>query len=779
MPQHQQESENAAVPSRHLPIADQDTTSHPAAPAPVRLSSWDHPPTHNQSIHLSLFGLPLHKPLLKQDALSAAAPPDELLSGSLSLSEQNTLPVPAVSRPVPGVPDLSFPQQTLPEPLPNQSPQIDQLLSQAMAFPPAPLERTTDKQAGIVGRVLRAGLVRLQEPQPEGLLTRGMQAVRAKTGLGAVPLLALADAFGLLLISGSYYVSIWGYDYTLVELCFLIGLLVMFVPNLVHVLSRTPTRLERICLLTILAGSSYFIQFMNSPLHFSGFDEFLHSRTADDILRTSHLFSENSMLPVSPYYPGLEIVTNAISTTTGLSTFYAGNIVIAAARLLMVVGLFLFYEHITNSSRMASISMIIYMVNPHFLFFDTLYNYETLSLPLAILMMYVLVRYGNADKNHRWVFLCAWLILLAVTITHHMTSYFFDGLFLLWTVVSFFKRDARDMRMQLLAITVAGLVLSLAYAFLLPHNPVWSYLSQYFGGSFEQLQKIITGNLVARPLFTSSAQVAPLWDRVFMTSAVVLVTFSLPFGLLVLQRLHNEDAAAITFGIASLSYPLTQAFRFTSFGTEITDRAAAFLFLPIAYVLTMLITHFWPTRRLTWRAITLVTGAITLIFLGGITVGSGPNLSAIPGPYLVVADARSVEPEGIEAATWSLAHLGPNNRIAADRINQMLLSTFGDQRMVTRLGDNVDASPIFFTPTFDASYVALLQYGAIHYLVVDTRISTALPLEGLYFENDHPTGIIKRQALTKFSTMTGVNRLFDSGDIVLYDTGPLLNGASP
>ncbi len=58
-----------------------------------------------------------------------------------------------------------------------------------------------------------------------------------------------------------------------------------------------------------------------NPLYFASFDEFLHWRTADDILRTGHLFSENSMLPVGPYYPGLEIVTNALSTTSGLSTF--------------------------------------------------------------------------------------------------------------------------------------------------------------------------------------------------------------------------------------------------------------------------------------------------------------------------------------------------------------------------------------------------------------------------------------------------------------------------
>lgn len=71
---------------------------------------------------------------------------------------------------------------------------------------------------------------------------------------------------------------------------------------------------------------------------------------------------------MSPYYPGLEMVTDALSTMTGLSIFQAGIAVISAARILMVLSLFMFYEQVTKSSRMASIATMIYMLNPHFLF---------------------------------------------------------------------------------------------------------------------------------------------------------------------------------------------------------------------------------------------------------------------------------------------------------------------------------------------------------------------------------------------------------------------------
>lgn len=632
---------------------------------------------------------------------------------------------------------------------------------------------------GFLQRMMRVGLARLQEPQPEGLLTRGLQAVRPGTRPGLVPLLALANAYGLLLVSLSYYLSIWKYNYLIVEACFLGGLLFMSVPNIVRLLSRAPSRLERICLLCVLGMSFYLAHFMSSPLYFSSFDESLHWRTVDDILRTGHLFGLNSMLPVSPYYPGLELVTDAISTATGLNTFYAGNVVIIASRLLMILALYLFYEHITNSSRMASIALVIYMANPHFLLFDAIYSYETLALPLATFMIYILARYSDSDKSYRRVIATAWIVLAAVTVTHHMTDFFFDGLLLLWAGVSFFRPASRKTRICLTAIAVSGILLSLVYAIFLPGNPVWGYLSDYFGSAFNQLEQIITGSSSARPLFVSSGLTSPVWDKLLITGSVALVTFSLPFGLISLQRLHRNNALAVTFGFVALIYPLSQAFRFTSFGTEITDRAAAFLFLPIAYILTILLTHFWPTRQLTRRAIALISSGILVILLGNILAATGPALTGIPGPYLVVADARSIEPEGINAATWSLAYLGPANRVATDRINQMLMSTYGQQDIVTGLNDNIDVAPIFYSAQFDHADTTIMQAGQIRYLVVDTRLSTALPLVGTYFEEDAPHSIISRAALTKFNSVNAINRLFDSGDIVIYDTGAFINGSGP
>ena len=674
------------------------------------------------------------------------------------------------------------------QPLPvNPYSVIEQDTAPLAALPgstPAVSHKAIGNLLTTVKDMINAGLARLQEPQPEGLFTRGLKAVQPGTSpLGLLPILMLTSTSGLFLVSFSYYLSI--YKSQAFEGFFLLGMLLIFVPIGARLISPAPSRLERICLLCVVGICFYLVQFMVSPLHASSFDEFLHWRTADDIARSRHLFSENPMLPVSPYYPGLEILTNALSTISGLSTFQAGIVVINASRLLMTLSLFIFYEQVTQSSRMAGIATIIYMTNPHFLLFDAIFNYETFALPLATFMLYILSRFQTPNKDYRWILLTAWIVLLAVTITHHMTDYVFDGFLTLWALISLFQDSSRNVRIYLAAIALSGILLSLAYAFLLEGNPVREYLSSYFGSAFNELGNIITGTSTARPLFTGPAgQSAPIWDRLLMLASVALVAFGLPFGLLCLWQQHRHYPLAIMLGIAALSYPITQAFRFTKFGAEITDRSAAFLFLPVAYVLSIFIAHFWPTRKLSWKSTSLITCVLSVVLLGGVVLESGPAWSNLPGPYITVADVRSIEPEGIQAASWALTHLGPDSRVATDRINRELMDTFGDQRIVTGSEDKVDISPIFYSSKFSPEEVAILRSARVRYLVVDLRLSTSLPLDGFYFEEGEPeafqlTSPISREALTKFSAIPQINQVFDSGNIVIYDVGAFVDGSGP
>ena len=630
-----------------------------------------------------------------------------------------------------------------------------------------------------VQKGIGAILIRARDPQAEVSYIEPQKAkeIQAQTW-GWLPILALTDALGVLCMAHAFTSARLGLPGA--DFFFWFSLLLIFVPSTVRLLSPTASRFERISLLCMVAICFYLVKLTNSPLYFSGYDEFLHIRTAEDIASSGHLFTGNSLLYVSPFYPGLEIVTNALSGLSGLSIFSAGITVVGVAHLLMILSLFMLYELLTKSARVAGLATILYMASPSFLFFDALFAYESLALPLAALVLFVLARHETSKSGRLGSMLVAWIILGATVVTHHLTGFILDALLLLWAGIYVLQRGIHLRQSNVVPTALFGLFISLVWASLWG-NPVSEYLSSYVFSAVTEIRQILAGASSARHFFVyTSGQAVPLWQRFTAISAVGMISLVLPFGLLCLWLRYRSNALAWMFGIVSLFYPISHLFRLTYYAEDIPGRSAAYIFIPLAFVLALFITQFWPTRRLSWKQISLITCAISVVFLGNVTLGSGTASDLMPGPYIVIADGRSVEPEGIQAATWTFSHLGPNNRVATDRVNQILMSDYGDQRLVVADVDKVDIASIFFSPSFGYDAVATIRQGQIRYLVVDLRLSRALPLVGFYYEVEEPgrfqrTTPIDRQALMKFSTVSQINRLFDSGDIVIYDVGAFTN----
>ncbi|GHO83174.1 hypothetical protein KSZ_11800 [Dictyobacter formicarum] len=534
------------------------------------------------------------------------------------------------------------------------------------------------------------------------------------------------------------------------------------------------------------------------------FDEFLHWRSADDISQTGHLFTSNTLLPVGPYYPGVEIVTNALSMLSGMSIFHTALIVIGVARLLMVLSLFLLNERLTNSPRMAGIATIIYMGNPHFLMFDAQYAYESLALPLltfvllaielrqvasvrfnglkpmAPIVMFAKIQHKSLRGDLRWMFVTILIVLATVAVTHHITDFFLDGVLVLWAIIYMFLRLKPLYRSYVARIALIGMAFSLVVALHIG-NPVVEYISSFIKLAVTELNHILTGMSTARPLFQSyTGQPTPIWERILTLLSQLLVLSGFPFGLLCLWLRFRRNALAITFGVLVLCYPLVQVFRFTTSGSELVDRSAAFLYIPISTVLAIMIIQLWPTRWLTWKHLLSLTTTLLVIALGGTILGAGPSMSLLPGSYAVAADTRSIEMEGIQAATWTRTYLGPNQRIATDRTNQILAATYGKQRIVDSIEDHVDVSPIFFSTQLGPDEAGIIRTAKIHFLVVDMRMSKERPLLGFYFDEAEigayqHTRPVDPRSLTKFNAISQLNKVFDSGNLVIYDTGGLIN----
>ena len=92
---------------------------------------------------------------------------------------------------------------------------------------------------------------------------------------------------------------------------------------------------------------------LHSPLFFNFFDQLAHVWTLRHLSEGGGLFVENPINKAVEFYPGLESAAGVLTSATGLSEFVAGNILIGGLHALLAGALFLFYERVADSPRVA------------------------------------------------------------------------------------------------------------------------------------------------------------------------------------------------------------------------------------------------------------------------------------------------------------------------------------------------------------------------------------------------------------------------------------------
>lgn len=597
--------------------------------------------------------------------------------------------------------------------------------------------------------------------------------------------LALNASAQLCLASSAATASRTGWPYAL-ETYFAAVALLLF-PYVARVVSWRCGRTEHLINLTVLTGAFFLLRFVRSPVAFVDHDEFLHWSTANAILETGHLFSQNPLLPVSPLYPGLELATTALVKMSGLSVFAAGNLLLAAARLSFMGALFLFYERITRSAHVAACGCLVYMGASTFLIFDTQFSYGSLAvtfLMAALLAGTVSGRPGSARGAEVLVL----ALLAALAATHHLTALFAA---LLFTSVAALEclRLAPEGRFPWSAVAVAALsvVLPLGWSHLMG-SPNAQYLGPVLANGLDELYNVLT-LASRRTLFHSEdgADVA-LWQRWITVAAVALVCLGLLTGFLrslavaglrpewrTLTRpkrfLAFTDSRLVVLTGLTLAFPLGILFRLTHSGWEIGNRVGPFSFIGVGIVVAVGVALFWQGRSPSRSRIACVSAAGVCIVIGGIISGPGPVL--IPRDYRVAADAATIEPISIAAAEWAGARLGPGNLFAADRVNRLLLATYGRQDVSTSLLDKVDIGSVVLARAMSAQEVAVLRDLRIDYLSVDLRLTLGLPFVGSYFDGGNldrgRRSPPRAELLQKFDFVPGIGRIFDNGYIVTYD----------
>ncbi len=543
------------------------------------------------------------------------------------------------------------------------------------------------------------------------------------------------------------------------------GLLLIFLPIALRLLMPTTPRRERLLLAVLLGLLLYLVKVLFSPLDFRFSDELQHWRSTADLIQFHRLFTYNYILPVSPLYPGLQAPTVALIGMTGLPIFPAGIVVLGVARLIFVLALFHFAEIVGRSAYVGGVAVLVYATNPHFLFFHSMFLYQSLAVPLMMVSLYTLARWEqSADSERPGMRVVSIFAMIGVVMTHHITSYGMAAVLVLWLGANFYVRWRSRTHALVVSWMVMLIVILILTWMVYVATVTVGYLAPQLGGALLDLANLIAGEAKAEETFRPPS--GPLAERIVSLLMVALTLGYVSVAAVVIWLRQRDNALALAMGVGALGYFLSLALRFSSSGAEMTGRLWTFVYVFQAVALGILLLLAWRGGVRVWMLRLGGAGLLLILFVASITAGWPPYWGRLPGPYLVSASERSVTPEGIAVGQWS-AQLGRGKRWATDFTHYMMVGAYGAQDPI------FDASAVLLTPTMGDAERDFVRWAELDFILIDERLSTDLPQRGYFFDGNDPdifryTEPLDLGLLRKYQRTPGVSQIYDSGNLKVY-----------
>ena len=623
-----------------------------------------------------------------------------------------------------------------------------------------------------------AAVMPSRQDRPTAQRAPGLHAAAGKDNgrSAAFPLVVLLSSLGTLAVAAAYAAGREGWPY--LTALYWPGQLLVYVPIALRAYSpRLARPAEGFALVLVLFVQQTLVFRLYSPLELKFPDELQHWRGTLNVVQSGTLDKANYSLPVAVHYPGLEALGGAVSASTGLSVTATAFIVAATLHLLVASGLYALCLRISADPRMATLACVIYAANPHYLFFDAMYIYQGLALPFLLLVLWAMRLWRSPDSTRllpstpslastrslrgaagRWIVLL--MAIGVVTVSHHITSFVLIAVLGGLAVAGFCRaRPGRDLKPVMVWLLATAAVLAWV---LLAARDVGGYLAPPLAQLRRNGAELVHGHAAA-----TGVGAAPLWERLVTVGALVLLAVLVVRGSRDLWRWRRAEPWTLPLIAGALLIFVLGPLRLVaSDGAELSGRASTFVYIPVAVVAAMALRR--PRRSgPALRDGAARVAAAAVLVMGGIATGWPPAWDRLPGPYLAAGFERSVDPQGIAAARWALGALGPGHRWAQDITGDSLLAAVGDQnpvRSIAVLYDGLGADPA-------ARY--LVTHEDVQFLAVDLRDSMQLPAGGSYFPYDPNAGRYRaplpRSHLKAISRVAGVSRIYDSGDIQLYD----------
>ena len=608
---------------------------------------------------------------------------------------------------------------------------------------------------------------------------------------GAVGVVAIVSSMAFFSLSLSQSLGRRSIDGA--QTLFWLSFCVIFAGPVLRGVALRAARLERILMILMASMLAYLIKLIYSPTSFAHFDEYLHWVSLSSMLDTGRTFNENTLLPVSPYYPGLESSAAALKLLSGADEFVASAILVGLARLLTALLMFRLAERLTASSRAGGVAAFVFMGNSSFVFFDQQFAYESLAFPLFCGCLFVscgINRRGGSGIGTRLTTLSLTILIVGLTLTHHLTSYI-CACYLVAILLCDYVLGSRERWGASLFIAMIVLACPILWN-RWSGAPTQSYLGASLSLASADLLNLLSGGARLRGFFIASAgPPTPLALKLGGIVGTLLIAAGLATGylraiqrglgigltfnpIILVKRLSQRRVASsglVVLAASTLLFPVTVVLRLTPYGWEIGNRLGPFVFVGVSIVIGVSVRYFWQINQSALVTGGLACAIVTIIFSGMV---SGWGVDALRGAYQISADALSIERMGIAASNWTAVRLGTGNGFASDRVNQILLAGHGKQISLTSLSDDIEIARLFMGDSWSAETLEIILRAKLEFILVDLRLTGGRPKFG-YFDSapTDPPAELQARSLLKFNGVDGISRVYDNGYIIIYDVRSL------
>jgi hypothetical protein len=549
------------------------------------------------------------------------------------------------------------------------------------------------------------------------------------------------------------------------------GVLLIALPIFYRLTGQDLSARDRLALVCLLGLSLYAVKLVRDAPIFTFSDEFIHAWNSNQISHHHHLFHASPVLEISRWYPGLEGATSALRGLTGLDAYAAGAIVVGAARLLMSSAMFVAFWRVSRSDRIAGIGAALFAANFNYLFWSAQYSYESLALPLLMLVILAVIELDLGPRAARtaWRVLAA-VAIAAIVVTHHITSYATAAILIAISAATSFKHRVQSgpNPWPLAALAIG---LTILWLFVVASATV-GYLSPVIGGAIEATINTAAGEGPSRGIFQNTNSVigpTPTIARAISLLAIVILFAGLPFGLRNVWRRYRAQPIAVIFAIAAVGFFGALAMRLAPASWETGNRASEFLFIGLAFVIACVGLERWRPPSFPLLGRLLMVGAFAIVLTGGAISGWPWDMQLSPPARAKAAEGgATISSPPLALAEWAAEQV-QGGRFGAMTADSRLLLDPGDKTALTDYAANL----IEILPATELQPWALpvLREHNVRYVVADRRQVAEDGIRGYFFDTPGSprNALLPPTVIAKFEGRPGVAKIYDNGTMVVFD----------